>query len=171
MARYDRKAAVIEGEFAVFLVGARINRWWAVPSWWWTYRAFRRIVQELESHEETGYLGGELWPGRTTIMVQYWRSVEQLIAYSRKRDAQHFPAWAHFNAKLARRRSVGIWHETYIIRPGEYECIYGNMPPFGLAKAAQSVVADGSRQTSTGRLGRSDGQDAPLDLDGRIVEK
>ena len=33
----------------------------------------------------------------------------------------------------------GIWHETYKVRDGEYETIYANMPPIGLALATQAV--------------------------------
>ncbi len=31
---------------------------------------------------------------------------------------------------------VGIWHETYLIEPGKFECVYGNMPPFDWAPRA-----------------------------------
>ena len=34
---------------------------------------------------------------------------------------------------------TGIWHETYRVRAGEYEAVYGNMPPFGLGKAGRLV--------------------------------
>ena len=30
---------------------------------------------------------------------------------------------------------VGIWHETFKVRAGEYESVYGNMPVMGLAAA------------------------------------
>lgn len=36
------------------------------------------------------------------------------------------------------------WHETYLVRAGEYEAIYGNMPPFGLGRAGRLVpLAEG----------------------------
>ena len=39
---------------------------------------------------------------------------------------------------------TGIWHETYLVRAGEYEAVYGNMPPFGLGKAGRLIpVAEG----------------------------
>jgi hypothetical protein len=34
---------------------------------------------------------------------------------------------------------TGIWHETYLVRAGQYEAIYGNMPPHGLGKAGRLV--------------------------------
>jgi hypothetical protein len=33
----------------------------------------------------------------------------------------------------------GIWHETFLVRAGEYEAIYDNMPPYGLGKAGDLV--------------------------------
>lgn len=38
-----------------------------------------------------------------------------------------------------RRDSRPSWHETYLVRAGEYEAIYGNMPPFGPGKAGRLV--------------------------------
>ena len=54
--------------------------------------------------------------------------------------------------------TVGIWHETYLIQPHQYEAVYGNMPVFGLAKATQHVPAVGRRETARRRLG---GENAP----------
>ena len=34
---------------------------------------------------------------------------------------------------------TGIWHETFLVRAGEYEAVYGNMPPHGLGKASTVV--------------------------------
>jgi hypothetical protein len=45
--------------------------------------------------------------------------------------------------QLAQDNGVGIWHETYLIEPGRFECIYGNMPLFGFAAATSSVPAEG----------------------------
>jgi hypothetical protein len=45
--------------------------------------------------------------------------------------------------ELAKDDSVGIWHETYLIEPGRYECIYNNMPPYGLGAASKIVKAEG----------------------------
>ena len=50
---------------------------------------------------------------------------------------------------------VGIWHETYRVRPGDYENVYLNMPEFGLGKAAGVTEALGQRAAAAGRLARS----------------
>jgi hypothetical protein len=35
---------------------------------------------QLHTKPELGFLGGMTWPGRTIIMVSYWRSMEQLMS-------------------------------------------------------------------------------------------
>ena len=66
---------------------------------------------------------------------------------------------AKLQPKIAKTGDVGIWHETYLVRAGEYENIYGNMPPYGLGLAGELKEAKGRRRTARGRLGQSDGTD------------
>jgi hypothetical protein len=161
MARYERHVARIEGDFVVFLIGARLVKPWLFWQMIPVGRAMQAMMAELESKPELGYLGQEAWNGRTSIQVQYWRSKEQLMAYARQRDAEHLPAWSHFNRVVAKTTAVGIWHETYCVRAGDYECVYGNMPPFGLARVTQRLAAAGQLETAQGRLGLTDGKDVP----------
>ncbi len=72
-------------------------------------------------------------------MVQYWRTFEHLSVYSSDRDKAHFPAWVEFNKRIAKSGDVGIFHETYFVRDGEYETIYSNMPPTGLDKCVERL--------------------------------
>jgi hypothetical protein len=48
---------------------------------------------------------------------------------------------------------VGIWHETYKVRAGEYECVYVNMPRLGLAAAGEHVPIGSTGQSATKRIG------------------
>ncbi|XGW00663.1 MAG: DUF4188 domain-containing protein [Leptolyngbya sp. BL-A-14] len=57
-----------------------------------------------------------------------------------------------FNRAIGADGSVGIWHETYLIQPGQHESIYANMPVFGLAAATNHVPVTGRRDTARGRL-------------------
>jgi hypothetical protein len=134
-----RYSAKLEGEFVVFLIGARINKPWAVHRWWPVASAMTRMMRELYAHPELGFLGGEAYAGRTTLMLQYWRSLDQLMAYAHGKEAAHLPAWRDYNKRIKDSNVVGIWHETYVAKPGSYENIYGNMPPFGLGRVAQAV--------------------------------
>lgn len=148
----ERRTARIEGEFVVFLIGMRVNRWWRVASWLRTALAMPRMLRELYARPELGFLGGESWFGRTTIMVQYWRSTEHLLAYARARTGAHLPAWKQFNEAIDTNGDVGIWHETYKSRAGDYENVYVNMPAFGLARAGTSLVAEGEYARAASRL-------------------
>ena len=67
----QRVAAKIEGDFVVFLIGARVNRWWKFLSFIPIARAMSRMVGELVATRDRGMLHVEMWSGRTTVMVQY----------------------------------------------------------------------------------------------------
>lgn len=152
MIRSERVAADLEGDFVVFLIGMRINAPLKVHKWLPVVRAMPRMLVELHRQPELGFIHAEMWFARTTIMVQYWRSMEQLMAYAKLRTAEHLPAWQAFNKSIGVDGSVGIWHETYAATPGSYENVYVNMPPFGLGRAGKLHQALGARKSATGRL-------------------
>jgi len=165
-----RMTARIEGEFVVFLIGARLNKWWKLRQFKWVGEAMGAMVDELEAAPDMGFLGVESFGFRRTIMVQYWRSLEQLMTYACQEDAVHFPAWARFNREIGSNGDVGIWHETYVVKPGEFECVYNNMPAYGLGRVTEMVPAEGNRLSAKGRLGRTDGSDAPILVEGALTD-
>jgi hypothetical protein len=133
----QRMSGTLEGDFVVFLIGLRVNRWWKPLQWLRVALSMPRMIKELSKNPDLGFLGAEQWFGRTTIMVQYWRSMDALLAYAKARNAEHLPAWRSFNKLVGTNGDVGIWHETYRVRPGDYENIYVNMMPFGLGKVGR----------------------------------
>lgn len=147
-----RMSGRMDGEFVVFVIGMRINRWWKWWQWLRVALAMPRMLRELRANPQLGFLGAEQWFGRTTVMVSYWRSMEQLMAYAHSRNAAHLPAWRAFNRAVGTNGDVGIWHETFRVRPGDYESVYANMPSFGLGRAGQLVEASGVRTHAAGRL-------------------
>ena len=147
-----RITARFEGEVVVFLIGMRINRLWKIHHWLPVARAMPRMLRELAADPEAGLLGFESWVGNPTIMLQYWRSFEHLERYAKDSARLHRPAWAAFNRAVASNGDVGIWHETYRVRPGDYECIYNNMPPFGLARATAAVPVRGALDSARARM-------------------
>ena len=149
-----RVTAQIEGDFVVFLIGMRINKPWKVHKWLPAFLAMPRMIRELQDRPESGFLGHIM---STRVIVQYWRSFEHLEAYARDHNQAHWPAWVDFNRRVGKSRGdVGIWHETYLVRAGNYECVYSGMPPFGLGKASTIVDASGRRESARGRLGQGD---------------
>lgn len=163
----ERVTADVEDDFVVFLIGMRINAFWKVHEWGPVFLAMPRMLRELAAQDDLGLLGFRTrWGGRNVEVIQYWRSFEKLRAYARNRDAEHLPAWVNFNRQIADRGSVGIWHETYLVEGSNYEAVYRNMPPYGLAAATTIIPATGRHKTAAGRLGRSEGEDAPVDAAG-----
>ena len=149
-----RWTAEIEGDFVVFIIGARINKPWDFV------RAIRdlggrkgmnHMLKYLTEHPEKGLLGYETMG---IVNVQYWRSFEQLEAFARDQDDPHLATWRNYWKRVGKDDRAGIWHETFLVRAGEYEAIYTNMPTFGLGKAASAVpIAESS--AARGRLKRA----------------
>ncbi|MCV2365412.1 DUF4188 domain-containing protein [Paucibacter sp. DJ1R-11] len=146
--------AQIDGDFVIFLIGLRLNKPLWVHKWWPVVAAMPRMLNELRQQPERGLLHAEMWFGRTVIGVQYWRSMEQLLAYAKDRQSQHLPAWAAFNKAIGTDGTVGIWHETYAVRADAHESIYVNMPPFGLARAGQLQPVTPKQNSAAQRLRR-----------------
>lgn len=155
-----RYTAAIEGPFVVFLIGMRVNKLLSVRKWWPTMMAMNPMLQTLNRNPEKGYLGGQYFvTWRGVMLVTYWRSHEDLDRFARNPSDPHLSAWKTFNKNIGPDGSVGIWHETYLVGANEFECVYGNMPRYGLAAAGEHVPAVGNRQTARLRLGRREDAD------------
>ena len=108
-----------------------------------------RLIRELYAHPELGFLGHTMALG---VIVQYWRSFDDLEAYARNKKHLHLPAWTAFHHRIGfSSGDVGIWHETYRIAPGQYKTLYGSMPVFGLGKVGRLVPVDAQRNSARDR--------------------
>jgi hypothetical protein len=146
----NRVTAEVEGDFVVFLIGMRVNKPWKIHKWLPVFLAMGRMLRELDAQPDSGFLGRI---ASTRVIVQYWRSFAHLESYARSQDQQHWPAWVAFNKRVGNSRGdVGIWHETYQVRAGEYETVYSGMPPFGLGQVGKLVPASGKRESARGRF-------------------
>jgi hypothetical protein len=145
-------ARLPEAGAAVFLIGMRFNRPWRVDKWLPVAAAMPRMLAHLGRHPELGFLGGHSWFGRTTILVSYWRSAEDLINFASAKEAPHLAAWKAYNRAVGADGTVGVWHETYVVAPGKAEVVYANMPAFGLAAAFTHEPVTKSSNSSRKRL-------------------
>ena len=151
----ERVCAEIEGEVVIFLIGMRINRLWKIWKWLPVLGAMPKMLRELAAHPELGLLHARGHFGlRNQMVLQYWRSAADLQNFARAADKTHMPAWLEFNKKIGTDGDVGIWHETYIVPPGQLESVYVNMPRYGLGLAGTVFPAKGDRATAAKRLGR-----------------
>jgi hypothetical protein len=165
----DKIAAERDETFVVFHIGLRINAFWKLHRWVPIFLVAPRMVRELVSDSESGLLGSRtvIGPGiRNVGFVQYWDSFEALRDYARDSDRLHFPAWQEYYEDGTKEdAAVGIWHETYVVDPDEYETVYNNMPPHGLAatETTDIIPATDQHNTAGGRIGQTDGSDSPLE--------
>jgi Monooxygenase af470-like len=153
MVNRGRFTARFDGEFVVFLIGMRINRPWKLRQWLPVARAMPAMLRWLDEHPDAGLLA---WQGawiKGPAVVQYWRSFEHLDRFARAAGEPHLPAWKAWNQAVRASGDVGIWHETYRVHAGEYECIYGNMPRMGLALAGELCPVGSTGQSAARRIG------------------
>jgi hypothetical protein len=152
-----RWTADIEGDFVVFLIGARVNRPLRVIQSLRDLggrRGMRHMLDYLVAHPDKGLLA---YQTAGTTIIQYWRSFEQLEAFAKDRDDPHLEAWRTFWKRVGKSGRTGIWHETFLVRAGEYEAVYGNTPTRGLAKAGRPVsLAEASTARSRIRSAQRD---------------
>lgn len=152
-----RYTAMLEGDFVLFLIGARIPLRHLSKAKW-VGQAFGDMMKVLYQHPEKGFLGGENFSRFfpiTSINVMYWRSYEHLEQFSRDKSDPHFEAWRRFNKEIGEDGTIGIWHETYQIKAGGYEVVYGNMPRFGLGLAGNHIPITGKLNTGRNRMDAS----------------
>ena len=146
----QRMMAEIEGDFAVFLIGMRLNRPWRVDRWAPLAVSMIRLLKDLRQAEEPGFMGAVLG---LPVSVVYWRSYEELEAWALRPKGSHWRAMAAFGKSGAESRGdIGFWHETYLVRQGEYEAVYSGMPPFGLGAASRLVPVTADRASARQRL-------------------
>jgi len=147
-----RYTAKTDQPFVVFLIGMRINKWWRFDKRLSVASAMGPMLQALFTHPEKGFLHAEFfWNFNGPVLIQYWRSFEDLERFARQPSNPHLGAWKRFNQAIGTDGSVGIWHETYTVNPDQFESVYGNMLKFGLRAAMENVQAVGRRETARRR--------------------
>jgi hypothetical protein len=150
-----RYTARTDEPLVVFLIGMRINRLRAIRTWLPVAREMQPMLETFARDPEKGYLGGTSWLGwRSVMLVQYWRSFEDLEAFARNPSDPHRDAWARFNRAVGADGTVGIWHETFLVPAGHHESLYGNMPRTGLAAATSHVPVTPDLAAARRRLRR-----------------
>ena len=139
-----RWTAELDGDFVVFLIGARINSKLQAIKVFLDLggrRGMNHMLKYLTDNPDKGLLGYE---NAGLTVIQYWRSFEHLEKFAKDTTDPHIEAWRNYWKRVGKSTRAGIWHETYLVRSGEYVAIYGNMPPHGLGKASTLVPLDAS---------------------------
>jgi hypothetical protein len=84
--------------------------------------------------------------------LQYWRSFDELEAWSR--NPPHTQWWRSAVERMRLKNDLGVYHETFLVRGADIESIYMNCQPAGLATFGVLAEPKGPLTTGRGRLGR-----------------
>ena len=87
--REGRKTVKNDRDLVIFLIGARINKWWLLPLSLPILARMRKMQKELLADPESGLLGIQ---SLGSADVQYWQSMEHLMEYADDRRKEHQPA-------------------------------------------------------------------------------
>ena len=109
-------------------------------------------MKHLAAHPDAGLLSYHNWFGRTTILLSYWTDTAAVQRFASDPDAPHAAAWRDFTKKIGVSKDVGVWHELYTARPGDFEAVYSNMPVFGMAGAGEHQLVGNGTRTSKQRM-------------------
>ncbi|MBA3234162.1 MAG: DUF4188 domain-containing protein [Propionibacteriales bacterium] len=154
--RFTADVSALGEEVVIFLIGMRINKPLKVSAWWPVFVAMPKMLKYLVEHPDKGLLGYQQSLIPSPMLVQYWRSFEDLDRFARNRDDPHLEPWRRFNRRVGASGDVGIWHETYRVQTANVETMYGNMPPYGLAAATALVPMRRGGDSAAARIGATD---------------
>ncbi len=78
----------------LFLIGMRINNFFALGDIYFMSKAMPAMLRELSQKKESGMLWYRQHLSPPYISVQqYWESFDKLVAYAHDKDGHHFPLW------------------------------------------------------------------------------
>lgn len=151
--------------FVVFLIGASLNDPLSVlfsSRVRWFVTTMPTMMKELAGEKDLGLMHSETYApgllgvlsGRSTVLIQYWESKEKLLAFANSVRNTHQPRWAKYKQLFYSNEdhSVGIWHETYEVKPGGAEGIRAFMSPSFAEAAFGSVpIEDTQKGLKTAR--------------------
>jgi hypothetical protein len=133
MAELNQGRRGVSGDCVVFLVGAYLDMRHPLRSLGdlGGRRGMHDALRYLAEHPQKGLLGYEI-AGFT--VTHYWRSLRHLDRFVVD-DDPHLAGWRSYWSRVARSPRTRMWHETYLVRSGEYAPVYGalgNREPNGL---------------------------------------
>jgi hypothetical protein len=142
------------GELCLVRLGIQVK---SLPAWLFARRLRAAIAADAGRAvaEGAGLLNSQAFAiGLDHFgVLQYWRSFDDLEAWSRR--PPHSEWWRSAVDRMRLRQDLGVYHETFLVRPAEIESIYLNCRPTGLAAFGLLGESIGPMTTSRGRLGRS----------------
>lgn len=137
-------------DLVVFILGARINKFWLLPIAMPILNRVQHMLKELQKDPESGLLAVQPLGFGATVL--YWKSLDHVLAYADADDREHKPTARRYFQRIFKNRAVGVWHELFVVPAGHYEGLYTNMPTFGLGQCRPLVPPKGEYATARRRL-------------------
>lgn len=136
-----RYSATLDGDFVLFIVGMRINRLCAIHIWPAILLRALRIIRSA-TPGANGLLSREIViSGKGIALITYWDDFDQWEEFGNS-DNHHRSSWKYFYERVINSKAVGLWHELYSIKQGEYQTIYMQMPPKGLSRSKEARISE-----------------------------
>ena len=88
-------------------------------------RGMAHMLKYLTEHPEKGLLGTR-WGCRRSSSTGVRTTISRRSRTTR--TTRTAVAWRNYWKRVGKDNRTGIWHETYLVRAGEYEAMYANMP-------------------------------------------
>lgn len=140
----------------VFNLGTQPNHPLGIfaPGWQEMGDYFSRMSTDLQNRKDeyglismSGWRAGDRPTNNSMLLTFYFRNVEGLNKFAH--DKLHREAWDGYY-KSAWQKNIGIYHETFIVRPGDYETLYVNTSPVLLGRGMiKAETKDGERYVNT----------------------
>ncbi|KAK2606728.1 hypothetical protein N8I77_005459 [Diaporthe amygdali] len=108
-----------------------------------------------KKREEFGMLHLTNWratdreTNNTLMIIAYFRDIDALNKFAHDKVHRDGWDWYHQFAKKEGNSHIGIFHETFVTRPGDYETIYVDCPPT-LLGASNIKINPGNEKESKG---------------------
>ena len=148
-----RMTVEIDGDFVIFLIGARFNNKLQVARGLVDLggpRGMKHMLSNISSLIQRRGCWLTKWASRRSCSIGDHLSSWE--AFAKDKDDPHLDVRRRYWRRVGRSGRTGIRHETYLVKEGQYEAAYGNMPPHGLGRAGRLVPASES-SSARARLG------------------
>lgn len=116
---------------------------------------FRTMTADLSARrDELGMVGMSTWRGterssnNAIMLIAYFRTVADLNRFAHDKVHRDGWDWYHQFVKETGYRHIGIYHETFSSRPGEWETIYVDCEPILAGGGSLSISGRGKDGTT-----------------------
>ena len=110
---------------------------------------FNAMTESMsQRRDEFGMLSTTMWrstereTNNNLMMIAYFRDIQDLNRFAHDKVHREGWDWYHNFAKKSGNKHIGIYHETFVASPGQYETIYVDCVPTLLGASNVRIKVD-----------------------------